>query len=224
MSRRPGINQKRFSHDRFQQLSDMAPNPHDATIDIPLTTVPSQNNNNGARKSGSGAAYSGSAESTPTHHEKSHLFHGGGRRRVMTDRMGRRVEAPEDGTLTRMGKFYSKILNFSVVTRYFIYVLPLAALIAIPIIIGATAAPNARIGGVWIVWFFTWVEVVWLSLWVSKVIAHYVPFLFQFLCGIVSSGTRKYALILKKLEIPFSLVGWSVTSLATFIPVSPRSY
>jgi hypothetical protein len=119
-----------------------------------------------------------------------------------------------------MGEIYTAILNFSVVTRYFLYVLPLAAIIAVPIVVGATAAKGAKIGGVRIVWFFTWLEVVWLSLWVSKTVAHFLPIIFQFLCGIVSSGTRKYALILKALEIPISLVGWSVASLATFIPVS----
>jgi hypothetical protein len=61
---------------------------------------------------------------------------------------------------------------------------------------------------------------VWLSLWVSKLAAKTLPFIFQFLCGIVSSGTRKYALVLKALEIPLSLAGWALASLATFIPVS----
>ncbi|KAI1909434.1 hypothetical protein LOZ53_003811 [Ophidiomyces ophidiicola] len=215
--RRPGISQKRFSHDRFQQLQDSAmANPHDATIDIPLTSVTS---NTGARNDASGK-YIPSSESTPEHHEKKHLFHG---RRVVNAQSGEKNQAPEDGTITRMGRIYSKILNFSVVTRYFIYVLPLALLIAIPIIIGATVATETRIGGVAIVWFFTWIEVVWLSLWVSKIVAHYIPFLFQFLCGIVSSGTRKYALILRNLEIPLSLVGWAVTSLATFIPLMTRN-
>lgn len=194
----------------------------DATIEIPLSTVNSRRQT-GARKADSLPQHVGgdaSADHPPAEQpaEKGNLFVG---RRV--GRNGKLIETTEDGTVTRMGRFYTKILNFSVVTRYFIYVLPLALAIAIPIIIGATAAPKAKIGGVRIVWFFTWVEVVWLSLWVSKVICHYIPFVFQFLCGIVSSGTRKYALILKALEIPLSLVGWSVTSLATFIPVSIAS-
>ena len=119
-----------------------------------------------------------------------------------------------------MGKFYDKILRFSIGARYFLYVLPLAIVIAIPIIIGATVAPNEKIDGhVRIVWFFTWVEIVWLSLWVSKLAAKAMPTIFQFLCGIVSSGTRKYALVLKTLEIPLSLAGWALAALATFIPV-----
>ena len=46
---------------------------------------------------------------------------------------------------------------------------------------------------------------------------------FQVLAGVVSSGTRKYALVIRSLEIPLSLVGWSVTSLATFIPLMTRN-
>lgn len=49
--------------------------------------------------------------------------------------------------------------------------------------------------------------------------AHFLPKVFQILAGVVSSGVRKYALVLRALEIPLSLVGWAVTSLATFIPL-----
>jgi small-conductance mechanosensitive channel len=125
----------------------------------------------------------------------------------------------EEGNLTPAGKLYKKIYNASVVVRYFIYVAPLALAIAAPIVVGATAAPGAKIGGVKIVWFFSWIEVVWCSLWLSKLLARFLPHLFQFLCGVVSSGTRKYALILNALEIPLSLVGWALVSLVTFVPI-----
>jgi len=62
----------------------------------------------------------------------------------------------EEDAITTMGKVYKKILNFSIITRYLVYVLPLGLCIAIPIIVGATAAPGAKIGGVRIVWFFSW--------------------------------------------------------------------
>lgn len=58
----------------------------------------------------------------------------------------------EKDYITRAGRVYSAILNFSIVTRYFLYVLPFALLIAIPIIVGATAATDAKIGGVRLVW------------------------------------------------------------------------
>jgi hypothetical protein len=224
---------KRFSREGFHQLQNTRSNttmgnPNDATIDIPLTTVNSRGQT-GARKADTSLSPVGYVPPTElqdgSNNEKSGLFHHkhAGRRKRRGTESGRPQEE-EEGTLTQMGKIYNAILNFSVITRYFVYVLPLAILIAVPIIIGATAAPKAKLGGVRIVWVFTWVEVVWLSLWVAKLVAQFLPGIFQFLCGIVSSGTRKYALVLKALEIPLSLVGWTLTSLSTFIPVSKNLF
>ena len=145
-----------------------------------------------------------------------------GRRRKL-EHNGLPQKDDADGTLNSMGKLYNKILNFSVVTRYFVYVLPLALAIAVPIILGATAARKATLAGVQITWFFTWIEIVWLGVWVAKIFAKSLPWIFQFLCGIVSSGTRKYALILKALEIPISLVGWTAINVATFTPVMTQN-
>src|SRR2546421_7292383 len=100
---------------------------------------------------------------------------------------------------------YQKTKMFSVVIRYFLYVLPLGSLLAIPIICGVTVAPKAQIGGVRIVWFFIWVEVVWLSLWISKLMAKLIPPIFRLICGVISPGVRKYALTINLLEIPLSV-------------------
>jgi len=215
---------KRFSKEGFQPLPEGATstmaNPHDATIDIPLTPVNSQGQT-GARKATSNRPPSTyrAPPPFPTDEKQSHFRQGPGGRRHKMEERGRGNVDDEDGTLTVMGKLYSAIYNFSVVTRYFLYVLPLALVIAAPIVVGATVDKPAEIGGVSLVRFFIWVEVVWLSLWVSKLVAQFLPYAFQFLCGIVSSGTRKYSLVLTALEIPLSLVGWSVSSLATFRPV-----
>jgi hypothetical protein len=86
--------------------------------------------------------------------------HGGiGRRRKGGNSAAVTTEDDFDATLTRMGRIYTTIVNVSVVTRYFIYVTPLALLLAIPIIVGATAARTAQIGSVRIVWLFTWIEI-----------------------------------------------------------------
>lgn len=197
-------------------------NRNNGTMDIPLTTVQT-NKSGGARKADRRLSNPQVGSQSSMEDEKTNYFkrHAAGRRKVAKDKgAGHKGEDGEEDTLTQMGQIYNKILNFSVVTRYFLYVLPLAVLIAVPIIIGATAAQKSTIGGVRIVWMFTWLEIVWLSLWVSKLFAQALPSIFQFLCGIVSSGTRKYALVLKALEIPLSLAGWALAALATFIPVS----
>lgn len=220
--------QKRFSKEGFKQLPNIPQtmgNPNDVTIDIPLTTVTS---NTGARKPENNVSSNGYGQTPEVaqqkNNEKAGLFHRrvAGRRKVAKSSDEKHMEGEED-TMTQMGIIYDKILNFSIVTRYFLYVLPLALIIATPIIVGATAAEDTKIGGVRIVWFFSWVEIVWLSIWVSKLVARALPWVFQFLCGIVSSGTRKYALVLKALEIPLSLSGWALASLATFLPIMTRN-
>ncbi|XRM48688.1 hypothetical protein ABZX51_011603 [Aspergillus tubingensis] len=232
MSGRPGITEKRLSAHRFQQLPDMAPdnmmNPNDVTIDIPLNPVPSRNQT-GARKTssnvgGSPNPYQPPGDDKGIDGEKEGLVAPNpGMRRRIDEGTGRSLEDPEDGTVTRMGRFYQAILNYSVLTRYFIYVAPLAILLAIPIIVGATVAQDATIGGVTLPWFWFWIEIVWISLWLCKLAAKLLPYIFQTLIGFVSSGTRKYALILRKLEMPIATVLWCVVCLVTFLPVMTQN-
>ena len=131
------------------------------------------------------------------------------------------TEHPPDGNknLTRLHRLYKSLINSSIITRYIAYITPLAILIATPIIVGATVARYATIGGVTLYWFFAWIEVVWLSLWVCKILARGLPYVFESLWGVVSPGGRRYGLVLRALEIPISLVGWTGVSLVTFFPV-----
>lgn len=211
---------KGFQHIPNQSDSSTMSNPNDATINIPMNNVNSKNSKAGARKTD---LYSPATTGTPEQqlNEKASFYqrHVAGRRRT-EKKTGKKGNDGEEEIVTQMGIIYNKILNFSVITRYFLYVLPLATIIAIPIIIGATAAQHATLGGVRIVWIFSWLECIWLSLWVSKLVAKTLPWIFEFLCGIVSSGTRKYSLVIQSLEIYLSLCGWALASLATFAPVT----
>ncbi|KAF1352512.1 Mechanosensitive ion channel-domain-containing protein [Delphinella strobiligena] len=199
----------------------------DATIDIPLNDMQQRHDSNSpfaATNNDNDNVGSPLVKETTAQRERSRMF--GGRRVKKVDSKGRPTRVGSDGeeiTVNKMGRLYNKILEFSTFTRYLVYVTPLAACLAIPIIIGGTTAKDAKLGGVRICWFFSWIEIVWLSLWASKIVVHYFPFIFQFVVGVVSSGTRKYTLILKALEIPLSLVGWSITCLATFVPVMTRN-
>lgn len=158
--------------------------------------------------------------------EKKRFFHShtnkkpAGMRKVKKqDSKNKRLGANgEEVSVNGLGRFYHKVVNSSVVTRNLLYVLPVAVLIAIPVVLYVVLNPRATLGTmnvkVWIFWL--WIEIVWLSLWISKLIAGAVPWMYMFLAGVVSSGTRKYALILKAVEIPLSLLGWAITSLVTF--------
>jgi hypothetical protein len=176
---------------------------NDATIDIPLTTV--MTNRSGQRAMNGGV------------NEKSLDYNAGrgGRRRPGRDLRGTEIEG-----VNPMGRIYNKILNFSIVTRYLLYILPVGLILSVPIVVGAVVKqPVLGIGGVRIVWIFAWGLTMWVGLWASKLFAKALPFIFEFLCGIVSPGTRKYSTIIKALEIPISLAGWALVSLSTFMPV-----
>lgn len=71
----------------------------------------------------------------------------------------KKEKAQQNDGLTAMGRFYDKVLNFSLVTKYFIFVLPLAIPLAVVIVLGALVFKDATIGGVRLVWFFTWLEI-----------------------------------------------------------------
>jgi hypothetical protein len=132
---------------------------------IPLEKVVSHASTTGARR----------PDATPipvpdTGDNEKSGFHRGMRKRGGSGSAAHSAEE-EDGVLTTMGKFYNAVLNFSVVTRYFIYVLPLALLLAVPILVGALAAKDAMIGGVRIVWLFVWIEIGKLDL--ARNVKHY---------------------------------------------------
>ena len=146
------------------------PNNNDATIDIPLEPVATHSSQTGLRGTSGSSSVTANDHSgpAPVTNEKSgglfHRSHKGRRRAMKLNSKGEPVGGSDDddneeGALTSMGLLYSKILNSSIVTRYFILILPLGIAIAVPIVIGATVAPNASIGGVRIVWLFVWVEI-----------------------------------------------------------------
>jgi small-conductance mechanosensitive channel len=124
-------------------------------------------------------------------------------------------DTPEH-TLTPLGKALAMLLD-NAVMRYCIYVLPVAAGLAVPLVLYAAVPsykgqtiPRHSKYGIRTVGLFAWLEIVWVSFWVAKLIAGAVPFVFQSICGIFSTGIRKYALIFRACEIPLSLFIWSI--------------
>ncbi|KAF4625131.1 hypothetical protein G7Y89_g13038 [Cudoniella acicularis] len=213
-----------FNRKGFEPLNNTG---NMGTDDIPLTSVRrsfSASSSTGNRKPGEGTNIPSNATSQTTFvDEKKSFFKRGPAGRRKEKKVKRVGTDGEEMHINGMGRLYHKVVNFSIVTRYFVYVLPMALAFAAPIIIFSINGNQDKFLGqthmkVWI--FFLWLEIVWLSLWISKLISKAFPAIFMFLCGVVSSGTRKYALIIKAVEIPLSLVGWAVTSLVTFQALS----
>ncbi|KAI9158397.1 Mechanosensitive ion channel protein Msy1 [Paramyrothecium foliicola] len=200
---------------------------------IPLSTVKS-NASTGARKAGMPGA---SSSSDSTNNEKSglHFRHAGRRRKAAGDDIGREddqsINSGDEASLNFMGKLYARVIGFSVVTRYLVYIVPVAILLAVPVVVlaltghGFNQPPfvgrgkledGTEVHGPTLFRLFLWIEVAWLTCWAAKLVAWLLPHFFMFFCGIVSVGTRKYATVLSNLTLTISLFLWALASWLTF--------
>ena len=75
---------------------------------------------------------------------------------------------PEDPS-TSLAKFVKRIHNSSFLIRYFSYIVPIVLLLLIPLLLGALVYKDANVGGVSLLWFSVWLEIVWLTLWAGRV-------------------------------------------------------
>jgi small-conductance mechanosensitive channel len=173
------------------------------------------------------------------------------------------TDMEEEPGLTQLGLKWQRIRR-NVLLRYIIYIVPVAIMLAIPIVLCATVYRDKKIiskfttqsqtpifssnvtsiepngangattynntastvysettkidvdGGIHLLGLFVWIEVVWVLLWVAKLLAQAVPIVFQTVGGAIHTGIRKYWLVLKAVEIPLSLFFWAILSIASW--------
>jgi small-conductance mechanosensitive channel len=123
------------------------------------------------------------------------------------------------GTRESLGCMYGRIWSFKALLRWARHFLPIAALLAIPVALFATIYADRRAGGIRLLGLFVWLEVVWGSLWFSKLVSMLMPTAYVFICGIVNSGIRKYHPMVRMIETSISLVFWTIIAYATVVPV-----
>ncbi|KID91405.1 Mechanosensitive ion channel family protein [Metarhizium guizhouense ARSEF 977] len=192
---------------------------------IPLTTVRSNASSTGARKANTGntTSYDSSPENTFEKNESEmHHRHAGRRRKQGDDKLSRRGTAGSDEvSVNALGRLYAKIVGFSVVTRYMVYIVPVGLILAVPVLIFRFTdfGDGTFVGGKdgpTLFYLFLWILIAWCALWVAKIAAWVLPKVFMFFCGIVSMGVRKYATVLKNLSIPLSLFFWALAAWLSF--------
>ena len=192
------------------------------------------------RMRSSGADMPGTSGGSTTD-EKHGLFKRGsarkiGRRRAKSDDpdlLKRQNSLDSENALNFMGRLYTRLVSASVITRYIVYVVPVAFLLAIPLVLlpvtgntnkiplgsvttDATTNPPTKAYGPPLFHLFIWFEASWAGLWAGKIVAQLIPLAFMFFCGVISSGTRKYATVLRGLEVPLSLLFWALVTWLVF--------
>ena len=81
------------------------------------------------------------------------------------------VTPPPAHPASNLAKVLKRIHDSSFIVRYFMYIIPVSALLSVPLLVGTLAyGTDAKsVGGVQLLWFSVWLEIVWLTLWASRV-------------------------------------------------------
>ncbi|KAK4104006.1 hypothetical protein N658DRAFT_239028 [Parathielavia hyrcaniae] len=124
--------------------------------------------------------------------------------------------------LTRLWRYLKK---FPRVLRYVFYAIPPGIIILIPVFLDlfaydGKASPVGGSGGVQLLWFGIWLEVVWLTLWATRIITSIMPVLVAFVADTVgSSNHKKWKDIGRQLEFPTALFLWLLAVLVSYRPI-----
>jgi small-conductance mechanosensitive channel len=127
---------------------------------------------------------------------------------------------PPEHPTTKVAKFFKYIHESSFIIRYFTYIVPVAAILLTPILIGALTSPgqNANVGGVELLWFGVWLEIVWLTLWGGRIIAKMIPWPLGLIASLFTNNSKKWRDLGKQLEIPATLFFWMLAVEISFLP------
>ncbi|UKZ70446.1 uncharacterized protein TrAtP1_011427 [Trichoderma atroviride] len=126
-----------------------------------------------------------------------------------------------NAALYKLWLFISKFPRFF---RYIIYLIPGAALLLAPVLLGTYRFNGVKdavggVGGVYLMWFGIWLEIVWCSLWVTRMITNLIPPLFHSVAKMAgSTNAHKWRDIGQRLELHTAIFLWFLAILVSFKP------
>ncbi|KAK3945151.1 Mechanosensitive ion channel-domain-containing protein [Diplogelasinospora grovesii] len=128
---------------------------------------------------------------------------------------------------TWLTKLWSFLRKFPRVLRYVVYAIPGGIIILVPVFLDLFAyggSDSKRTvggpGGVQLLWFGIWLEVIWLTFWAAKIMTMIMPGVFGVVAHAVgSSNHKKWKDIGRQLELSTALFLWLLAVLVSFYPI-----
>jgi len=126
---------------------------------------------------------------------------------------------------SRLNRLWLKIKKFPRFIRYIVYMTPVAVILLTPVLLDIYAfrdsnAPVGGPGGVKLMWFGIWLETIWLSLWLARIVCAIMPPLFHFMANAAgSSNAKKWRDIGRQLELHTALFLWMLAVLCSYLPI-----
>lgn len=130
------------------------------------------------------------------------------------------IYKPPENPENKFAAFFKYIHGSIWVVRYFAYIAPVFLLLLVPVLTGALlpAGKNASVGGVALLWFGVWLEIVWLTLWAGRIIAKCIPYPLGLISSLFTNNAKKWRDLGKQLELPATLFFWWLGVLISFLP------
>lgn len=130
------------------------------------------------------------------------------------------IYKPPEHPPNKFAAFFKHIHGSSWIIRYFTYIVPVFLLLLIPVLMGALlpAAQRADVGGVELLWFGVWLEIIWLTLWAGRILAKCIPWPLGQISSLFSDTQKKWRDLAKALELPATLFFWWLGVLISFLP------
>ncbi|KAB8303548.1 hypothetical protein EYC80_004955 [Monilinia laxa] len=129
-----------------------------------------------------------------------------------------KIYRPPAHPATALAKAFKKIHESSILVRYFLYIIPLVLLLLIPVLFGLFLFENTTVGGVKLFWFGIWLEIVWLTLWLARIIAKCIPYPMGILSSLFTNNSKKWRDLGRALEVPATLFFWWLAIEISFLP------
>ncbi|KAI0490514.1 hypothetical protein F4859DRAFT_458243 [Xylaria cf. heliscus] len=126
---------------------------------------------------------------------------------------------------SKLRNAFEHVRNLPRFIRYFLYSLPVTAFLLVPIFLGIFLDPSKQAviggpGGVQLLWFGIWLEVVWLSLWAARIVTSAMPYVLGLGAKITGSGYfSKWRDVGRQLELHLALFLWLLAILISFLPI-----
>ncbi|KAL2179060.1 Mechanosensitive ion channel-domain-containing protein [Thermothelomyces heterothallicus CBS 202.75] len=126
---------------------------------------------------------------------------------------------------TWLTKLWRWLKKFPRIFRYVLYAIPPGIIIMIPVLLDLFAynrkgQPVGGPGGVQLLWFGIWLEVVWLTLWAARIISSILPPIVAFIADTVgSTNHKKWRDIGRQLEFPTAMFLWLLAVLVSYHPI-----
>ncbi|KAI1771908.1 hypothetical protein F4818DRAFT_428238 [Hypoxylon cercidicola] len=125
----------------------------------------------------------------------------------------------------KLRQLFRNIKGLPRILRYLFYSIPITAIILIPVILGAVKPQSEQPviggpGGVQLMWFGIWLEVLWLSLWAARIATSIMPIIMKYLAKALGSGnSKKWAQIGTQLELHTAMFLWMLAVLISYYPI-----